>query len=178
MAVQIACRVSEVPSYEKREVRILSNPSQVMNALFISYTFISTVARDELTMDIELGNAICFKPVTTNPKGGPRSYGGPVVPNITLNEVAEREILVTLLSLLEAATKRKNLLLHALEDFHTGMVQNLPFGGQQQEATVPKDQQHHYGWIRANLDQTNQTLREALSKMRLLYGKAYLPAME
>jgi len=90
-------------------------------------------------------------------------------------EVAEHESLVTLMALIDASFSRKKMILGAIEEVHTIMVQHLPFGEDPsivQKTSEKVDQ--HYTWLLANLEATNQVLETALGHLRTLYGKAYL----
>jgi hypothetical protein len=94
-----------------------------------------------------------------------------------LEEVAEREAFVTLMSCIETASARKKMLLNAMEDFNAHMAQRLPFGDDSSVApAMPPQEKRHYTWLLANLEQTNRLLERALSSLRSMYGDAYLPS--
>lgn len=94
-----------------------------------------------------------------------------------LEEVAEHEALTTLMSCVETATARKKMLLDAMEDFNAHMAQRLPFGDDSSaKPAMPLQEEKHYTWLLANLEQTNRLLERALRSLRTMYGDAYLPS--
>jgi len=81
----------------------------------------------------------------------------------------ERELLVLLLRIADAATKRKEALLEETElavsliDEDSSLMSSRRF-------------MDHYSWLETNLEETNKTLSMALQYIRMMYGKAYLPS--
>jgi hypothetical protein len=94
-----------------------------------------------------------------------------------LEKVAEHEALLTLMSCVETASARKKMLLDAMEDFNAHMAQRLPFGDDAPaKPAMPPQEEQHYTWLLANLEQTNRLLERALRSLRTMYGDAYLPS--
>jgi hypothetical protein len=57
------------------------------------------------------------------------------------------------------------------------MAQCLPFGDDSSATpAMPLEEEKHYTWLLANLEQTNRLLERALSSLRTMYGDAYLPS--
>jgi hypothetical protein len=81
---------------------------------------------------------------------------------------AEIELLTSLLSTLDAATTRKRLLLDAIGRANSRLLKNGNF--------MSNDVRESIAWLKANLEQTNKVIDEALPLMRLMYGKGYLPS--
>jgi hypothetical protein len=97
--------------------------------------------------------------------------------NALLEEVAEHEALLTLMSCVETSSARKKMLLDAMEDFNAHMAQRLPFGDDASaKPEMPLQDEQHYTWLLANLEQTNRLLERALRSLRAMYGDAYLPS--
>lgn len=91
-----------------------------------------------------------------------------------VEKVAERETLVTLMSIIETATARKAMLLDVVEKFSALLVDRLPFGeGPPSNHVISGYFETHFAWLRANLEETNNTLDRAISFVKLMYGKAY-----
>lgn len=91
-----------------------------------------------------------------------------------MEKVAERETLVTLMSIIDAATTRKTMLLDLMEKFNVLLVDRLPFGeGPPVNHVMSGYFEKHYAWLKANLDITNHCLDKALSYLQAMYGKAY-----
>lgn len=91
-----------------------------------------------------------------------------------LERAAERETLVSLMTTIEAATTRKEMMLDALEKFNILMVDCLPFGEKRdQNCAKSREMEEHYAWLLANLELTNQTLGIATAHLKLMYGGAY-----
>jgi hypothetical protein len=97
--------------------------------------------------------------------------------NSLLEEVAEHEALLRLMSCIETASARKKMLLDAMEDFNAHMAQRLPFGDDSSaKSAMPLQEEQHYTWLLSNLEQTNRLLQRALRSLRTMYGDAYLPS--
>jgi hypothetical protein len=95
--------------------------------------------------------------------------------NSLLEEVAEHEALLTLMRCVETASARKKMLLDAMEDFNAHMAQRLPFGDDSSaKPEMPLQEEQHFTWLLANLEQTNRLLERALRSLRTMYGDAYL----
>lgn len=93
---------------------------------------------------------------------------------VLVEKVAERETLVTLMSIIETATKRKAMLLDVMEKFSALLVDRLPFGeGPPSNHVISGYFEQHFAWLRANLETTNSTLSRAVGFMKVMYGKAY-----
>ena len=91
-----------------------------------------------------------------------------------VEKVAERETLVTLMSIIDTATSRKAMLLDVMEKFSALLVDRLPFGeGPPSNHVISGYFESHFAWLRANLLETNKALNRAVSVMKLMYGKAY-----
>lgn len=91
-----------------------------------------------------------------------------------IEKVAERETLVTLMAIIDAATSRKAMLLNVMGKFNALLVDRLPFGeGPPPNHVISGYFEKHFAWLRANLEMTNQTLDLSLSYMKVMYGKAY-----
>lgn len=76
-------------------------------------------------------------------------------------QVAEREMLGHIISVLQAATLRKKLLLDEIEKL---------------DSMDAETNEEDRVWLLANLEETNETLNSALQHLRLLYGDLYLPS--
>lgn len=108
---------------------------------------------------------------------GRRNAGNSRESSSLLEEVAEHEALLTLMSCVETASARKKMLLDAMEDFNAHMAQRLPFGDASSgKPALPLQEEQHYTWLLANLEQTNRLLERALRSLRTMYGDAYLPS--
>ena len=94
--------------------------------------------------------------------------------SILVEKVAEREALVSLMSIIETASSRKARLLDVIEKFSALLVDRLPFGeGPPSNHVISGYFEKHFAWLRANLMETNKTLESAVSLMKVMYGKAY-----
>lgn len=112
--------------------------------------------------DQELANSLYFTPVSAT-----RTNGQARGVQSQKELVAEHEMLLVVLSTVDVASRRKELLLAALEEA-SARLESLP-------STNASFLKESIVWLWANLEHTNEVLEEAIQKMRLLYGKAYLP---
>jgi len=94
----------------------------------------------------------------------PTNYQSQETPKTIRDKVAEREILSMLVRVGETATKRKELILQKMEEICARRV-----------AEPTTSLREHHAWLRANLDETNETLEMVTLYIRVLYGKLYLP---
>jgi len=85
------------------------------------------------------------------------------------NEAAEREMLILLVKVADAAAKRKEILLDSVEKLIARRDQ------EKTEKNVLRRLRDYHVWLWANLEETNRTLNMALRYIRLMYGRAYLP---
>jgi hypothetical protein len=141
--------------------------------------------RTSVTLCDELKRALSFAPLNLPPSLAKVAIGN-IESQSTANasltglrdKVAEREMLSLLLTVAENASRRKEMLLNAMEETCTRQADKLPFGDEEfaSSAGPPLQIQGQYAWLRANLDETNQTLRTAMYYLRALYGKAYFPS--
>jgi hypothetical protein len=116
----------------------------------------------------ELPNALRFAS-TVSPET--RKYTSKNTEEMRIKELkgsAEIELLTSLLSTLDAATTRKRLLLDAIGRANSRLLKNGNF--------MSNDVRESIAWLKANLEQTNKVIDEALPLMRLMYGKGYLPS--
>jgi hypothetical protein len=112
-----------------------------------------------LAFDSHLKPALGVKAVTTSNVGDTRMEA--------IRHVAEADTLTGLLTVIDAATQRKEFLLGALEEVN--LVCNT--------VTVTSQQlQYSHDWLRNSLVATNQVLEAALPKLRLMYGRLYMPS--
>lgn len=92
----------------------------------------------------------------------------------TAKKVVERETLVELIGKIDAALKRKTLLLDAIDkcnsDISSMKEESGPEGVNLAEDSAFKA---HYSWLQANLRMTNQSLESSLLLLQTMYGKAY-----
>jgi hypothetical protein len=87
----------------------------------------------------------------------------------TIEQVAERETLVLLMATINAASKRKSMILQSLHKFN-GLVGELP----RMIDVAHRDTEQLYAWLIANLQSTNHALETALVYLHTLYGKAFI----
>jgi hypothetical protein len=91
-----------------------------------------------------------------------------------VGKVAERETLVTLLSVIEVATSRKARLLKLMDKFNCLLVDRLPYGAGAPSNHVISDYfEGHYAWLEANLRATNHSLDRAIAYLKVMYAGAY-----
>ena len=91
-----------------------------------------------------------------------------------VENVAERETLVSLMSIIDMATERKAMLLDVMEKFSALLVDRLPFGeGPPSNHVISGYFERHFAWLRANLEVTNHTLERAQGYLKVMYGAAY-----
>jgi hypothetical protein len=81
------------------------------------------------------------------------------------DEEAERNILISIMAIADTATKRKKMILEALEK------SNVLTGSE--HTTSLRVMKENQAWLLANLEQTNRTLDSALLHMQVMYGKGY-----
>jgi hypothetical protein len=143
---------------------------------------------ENLTTSDALFKLLHFKPLKFNrvPNGGNdnnrckqggEEYFSPQPKRLSeLENVAEHETLVTLMTTIETAVRRKNSLLGALEEANTLMARCLSVGaGPKTTPIALHELEQHYAWLVANLESSNQVLDVAFDHLRILYGSAYLP---
>ena len=102
-----------------------------------------------------------------NDKGDNETRGG-----FKVDAAAERETLVSLMATIDAASKRKSLILDALETFNAQTVDHGNFEGTP-HVTDSQEDGLHRAWLLANLELTNHSLNMAMAHLRLMYGEAY-----
>jgi hypothetical protein len=87
-------------------------------------------------------------------------------------------MLIHLLSTLEAAIRRKEHLLGALDAANAQHVTNLPFGDADMVSIFEPDLfiKSHVSWLLANLEETNEVINGTLKYMRPMYHMARTPS--
>ncbi|GKY91180.1 hypothetical protein MPSEU_000090700 [Mayamaea pseudoterrestris] len=117
---------------------------------------------------IEMQESLVFDPYPS-----PTSGKKPNMDNTGLDtkveavrRVAETEAFVGLLAVIDAATRRKEALLAALEEANAVVANN---------DNVSVQFQYAREWLKLNLLQTDQVLNAAMPKLRLMYGTLYMP---
>jgi hypothetical protein len=125
-------------------------------------------SRPRLAVGSEVHNALCVP----NQRNTAR-----VSSNDVLSEAAERDMLIHLLSTLEAAIQRKDHLLGALDAANAQHVTNLPFGDGDIVSISEPDLfiKSHVSWLLANLEETNEVISATLKYMRPIYHMARTP---
>jgi hypothetical protein len=86
-----------------------------------------------------------------------------------IRQAAENESMVGLLSLVDVATRRKELLTGALEEACAHFDAN---------ENVSPEFRSSCAWLKTNLLRTEQVMEAAILKLRLLYGRLYLAPFE
>ncbi|CAB9529670.1 PHD and ring finger domains 1 [Seminavis robusta] len=134
-------------------------------------SYASLPVANDVTCDIEMANLMTMS--------HQREVGGIVrkpedARTALVEKVAERETLVSLLSIIEAATGRKERLLKCMDKFNCLLVERLPFGGGAPPNHIISEYYHsHYAWLEANLQSTNHSLDRAHSYLEVMYSGAY-----
>ncbi|CAB9499310.1 PHD and ring finger domains 1 [Seminavis robusta] len=134
-------------------------------------SYASLPVANDVTCDIEMANLMTMS--------HQREFGGIVrkpedARTALVEKVAERETLVSLLSIIEAATGRKERLLKCMDKFNCLLVERLPFGGGAPPNHIISEYYHsHYAWLEANLQSTNHSLDRAHSYLKVMYSGAY-----
>jgi hypothetical protein len=132
---------------------------------------IDTFRAPKVALEPELYKALIFDPhptpapVATLPK---RKEAIKDARLEAIRQVAENDTLVGLLNVIDVATRRKESLLEALGEA------NKVFAAS--SSGVSEQFMYSCEWIKASLAQTNSILNAALPKLRLMYGKLYLPS--
>ena len=91
-----------------------------------------------------------------------------------VDKVAEREALVDLIGTIDAALKRKTLLLDAIDKCNKDILSLREKHGQDAVKSLESSPfMGHYSWLQANLRTTNQSLDSALVMLRTMYGESY-----
>jgi hypothetical protein len=127
--------------------------------------------KESLTPEAEVTNMLVRKKKSVTPEPAADSDLGRAA---LVEKVAERETLVTLMSMIDAAVTRKTMILDTMEKFNALLVDRLPFGeGPPANHVISGYFEKHYAWLRANLELTNRSLDLALVYLQVMYGKAY-----
>lgn len=91
-----------------------------------------------------------------------------------VDQLAEREALVDLIGTIDAALKRKTMLLDAIDKCNQDVLSMREKHGQDAVKLAESSPfMEHYSWLQANLRITNQTLDSALVLLRTMYGESY-----
>lgn len=112
-----------------------------------------------------------FQPVNASKRSQRASDAGS---SSLVDQIVEREALVTLMDSIHTALVRKDLLLNALENLDE-LVTNR---GEALEhvRNVSVQLEAHRLWLQNGIKQTTAALDKLLVYLQLFYGKAYLPA--
>lgn len=126
------------------------------------------IRRDKLEKIALLDALVANDPCAGN--GTKKSF-----PNSTLVErVAERETLVDLIGTIDAALKRKTMLLDAIDKCNEDVATLREEPGQDTlKFGESSPYLAHYSWLQANLRMTNQSFESSLVLLQTMYGKAY-----
>jgi len=89
------------------------------------------------------------------------------------NSAAERELLGRLLAQADTSTRRKEMLLDALHKFNIECASELPVGSDVGKSCLSRVRRDLYIWLRANLEETNDTLASIWRYIRLMYSGIY-----
>lgn len=84
----------------------------------------------------------------------------------TIEIVAEREIIIKMIEIIDVAIKRKALLLESIEAMNVVGAKQAKKG----EKIVDPAFLEHYGWLLANLTATTKCLESALVHLQVMYG--------
>ena len=115
----------------------------------------------------ELQNSVLFDPYPCPTKNGANKHDTDDARLEAVRQVSETESLMGLVAIIDAVTRRKEMLLGALEEAaevvrtHQNLSHQFTFSCQ---------------WLKSNLHLTDQVLEAALPKMRILYGQLYMSA--
>ena len=98
----------------------------------------------------------------------------------TDDDIAERECLIKLISLLHAMIERKRQILDALNACY-GIIETKTMEQSGFESKpncdmfekAPEIFKQHHAWLLANLDLTNQSMNAGLAHIQIMYGKLY-----
>ena len=128
--------------------------------------------KEDLTCEKELSNLLA--PTHTESAIPWTGHSGDEARSVLVEKVAERETLVELMSIVEAATSRKARLLNLLDKFNCLLVDKLPFGAGAPVNHVISDYfEGHYVWLEANLMATNHSLERAIAYLKVMYAGTY-----
>lgn len=152
--------------------------SQCFRLIFCSYVpllMLASSAKEKITCKSEVAVLLSNRKVEAAPEEPTDSDGlNQGIPGFLIEKVAERETLVTLMTIIDAAITRKTLLLDLLEKFNIRCVDCLPFGeGRSANLRLSGLLESHHAWLRANLEVTNRSLDIAHAYLQIMYGKSY-----
>mmetsp|Transcript_30124 Transcript_30124/g.69520 ORF Transcript_30124/g.69520 Transcript_30124/m.69520 type:complete len:383 (+) Transcript_30124:3-1151(+) len=83
---------------------------------------------------------------------------------IVVEKVAEREIVIKLIEVIDSAMKRKSMLLKCLSQCHDATGNNTD---------IDDSFKRHYSWLLANLRATCASLDSAMAHLQVMYGERY-----
>jgi hypothetical protein len=88
-----------------------------------------------------------------------------------VEEIAENEAFLKLISIIEKTTRRKKDLLAIINDSNQLLGHQVKTDCKPEMSATTRE---HIDWILDNLERTNQVLNTAMNHLRIIYGEAYL----